>query len=120
MARFYAEENPIFQRAMRLISGITNANPAEVTTTFDHDYETGDIVRLNIPRWYGMTQADKYYGPITVTGTTTFTVPLDTTSFDVFAIPAPLGWYVNATASVTPVGEISENLGGATQNTLPH
>jgi len=120
MARFTAEENPTFQRAMRLISAITNDNPAQVTTTFDHDYGTGDIVRLNIPKWYGMIQADKLVGTITVTGTDTFTIDINTTKFDIFSVPAPVPWYVNASASVTPVGEVTENLDGATQNTLPH
>ena len=120
MARFHAVENPTFQRAMRLISAITNNYPAQVTTTFDHDYETGDIVRLNIPKWFGMTQADKLIGTITVTGTDAFTIDIDTTRFDVFAVPAPVPWYVDSYGSVTPVGEIAANLGGATQNTLPH
>lgn len=120
MARFNAETDPTFQRAMRLISAITNANPAQVTTTFDHDYGTGDIVRITVPRWFGMTQAHQLEGEITVTGTDTFTINIDTTHFDTFAIPAPVPWYVNSYPQVTPVGEISENLGGATQNTLPH
>jgi len=82
-----ADANPVFQRAMRIISTITNANPAVVTTTFDHQYLTGLIVRLNIPRGYGMTQANRLYGPIVVTGATTFTVDIDTTNFDTFIVP---------------------------------
>lgn len=120
MARFHAVADPTFQRSMRLISAITNANPASVTTTFDHDYETGDVVRLTIPKWFGMVQANKLYGEITVTGTDTFTIDINTTLFNTFAIPAPVPWYVNSYAQVTPVGEITANLGGATQNTLPH
>jgi len=118
MARFHAEENPTFQRAMRLISAITKSKSAQVTTSFDHDYGTGDIVRLNIPRWFGMVQADRLTGKITVTGTDTFTINIDTTKFDTFAIPAPVPWYMDSYPSVTPVGEIAANLGGATQNTL--
>ena len=120
MARFHAVTNPTFQRAMRLISAITNSFPAQVTTTFDHDYGTGDIVRLIIPKWFGMVQANKLVGTITVTGSDTFNVDIDTTNFNPFVIPAPVPWYVTAYAQVTPVGEISSNLGGATQNTLPH
>lgn len=82
-----ADANPVFQRAMRIISTITNANPAVVTTTFDHQYLTGLIVRLNIPRGYGMTQANRLYGPIVVTGATTFTIDIDTTHFDTFIVP---------------------------------
>jgi len=120
MARFTAVENPTFQRSMRLISSITNAYPAEVTTTFAHNYGTGDIVRLNIPKWYGMIQADKLVEAITVTGATTFTIDIDTTGFDPFSIPAPVPWYVDSYPQVTPVGEVSANLSGATQNVLPY
>ena len=42
------------------------------------------------------------------------------THFNTFSIPVPVPWYVNAYAQVTPVGEITANLDGATQNTLPH
>ena len=105
---------------MRLISAITNANPASVTTSFDHDYGTGDIVRINIPRWFGMVQADQLVGTITVTGTDTFTINIDTSGFNTFAIPAPVPWYVNSYPMVTPVGEVTTKLDGATQNTLPH
>lgn len=118
MARFHAVQNPTFQRAMRLISAITNSNPATVTTSFDHDYGTGDIVRLNIPRWFGMTQANKLVGTITVTGSDTFTIDIDTTKFDTFVIPSPVPWYVDSYPSVTPVGEVTSKLAGATQNTL--
>lgn len=120
MARFHAVENPTFQRSMRLISAITKDNPAEVTTTFDHDYGTGDIVRLNIPKWFGMVEADKLVGTIKVTGTDTFTINIDTTFFSTFSVPAPVPWWVNKYPMVTPVGEVTANLDGATENTLPH
>ena len=120
MARFSAIEDPTFQRAMRLVSAITNANPAAVTTTFDHDYATGDIVRLRVPSAFGMIQIDKLVGEITVTGTGVFTVNIDTTLFDSFSVPASIPWYVSVHAQVMPVGEITANLGSATQNTLPH
>ena len=118
MARFYVNPDPPFERAAKHISAITNANPAAVTTTTNHDYEDGDIVRLLIPDSFGMRQADKLKGKITITGADTFTVDIDTTKFDTFAVPSPVPWYVNATAQVLPVGEISANLGGATQNVL--
>lgn len=79
-----ADQNPVFQRAMRVISSITNDYPAVVTTTFAHQYLTGLIVRLNIPKGYGMTQANQLYGPIIVTGDSTFTIDIDTTYFDPF------------------------------------
>lgn len=118
MARFYVNPDPSFERAAKHISAITNANPAAITTTTNHDYEDGDIVRLLIPSGFGMTQADKLKGKITVTGAQTFTIDIDTTTFDAFAVPSPVPWYINATAQSIPVGEISANLSGATQNVL--
>lgn len=118
MPRFYVNPDPSFKRSAKHISAITNANPAQVTTTTDHNYEDGDIVRLTVPNAYGMKRANKLKGKISVTGSDTFTIDIDTTKFNPFVIPSPIPWYVNASAQVIPVGEINENLGGATQNVL--
>lgn len=75
---------PTFQRAMRVISTITNANPAVVTTTTDHQYITGMIMRLNMPKGFGMQQANQLKGEIIVTGDATFSIDIDTTSMDPF------------------------------------
>jgi len=121
MARFNAIQNPTFQRALRLISAITKANPAVITTTFDHDYETGDIVRITVPKGYGMPEANNFAGKITVTASDEFEMDdLDSTGFSTFSIPGSIDWNIGKYPSVIPVGEISANLGGATQNTLPH
>lgn len=114
----YANPSPTFQRAMRLISAISQAQNAEITTTFTHAYATGDIVRIVVPSQSGMTQINQQVAQITVTGSTTFTIPIDTTSFDAFVSlpdPTPLARFC---AHVVPVGEINANLGGATQNVL--
>ena len=114
-----AQTRPVFQPAMRIISAITNANPAAVTTTFAHQYRTGTIVRLDIPQGYGMVQANQLFGPITVTGTTSFTIPIDTTYFDVFAAPAAYPQSYQS-AQCVPIGELNETLLAATQNVLPY
>lgn len=113
----YANPNPIFQPAMRLIASISNSYPMVVTTTFDHQYVSGTIVRLDIPPADGMQQANQLYGPIAVTGTTTFTMDIDSTNFDVFSIPSPSPG-VNICAQVVPIGEISPILYAAVQNIL--
>ena len=121
MARFDAIVNPTFQRAMRLITAITNTNPAQVTTSFPHNYGSGDIVRLHVPHYFKMHRADKLVGEIIVTGPTTFTINIDTTGFNPFVAPAaPEPWYIEKYACVTPVGEIAANLSGATRNVLPY
>ena len=119
MSTCFAYKNPIFQPAMRLIASISQSNPATVTTTFAHQYLTGTIVRLDIPAPDGMQQANGFLGPITVTGTTTFTIPLNTTTFDSFLIPVSPDPHLNTCAQVVPVGEQASLLAAATQNVLP-
>lgn len=110
---------PVYQPAMRLITAITNGNPAVVTTSPDHQYITGAIVRLHVYPANGMVQANNQTGAITVTGANTFTIDLDTTLFDVFSVP--VGPTANNTqACVVPIGEVNESLKSATFNRLPY
>jgi len=59
-------------------------------------------------------------GTITVTGSTTFTVPIDTSSYDSFSIPMSPPPSVNTCALVVPIGEDTEFLNSAVQNVLPY
>lgn len=116
----YAEINPQFSPAMRLIQNITNSSPAVVTTTFAHGYNTGEICRLWVPKGFGMTQANQLFAPIIVTSPTTFSIKIDTTSFDAFIYPS--SDVANATpnvAQVTNIGDQTDTLIGAIYNTLP-
>lgn len=119
MSTCYADPNPTFYPAMRLISDITNAFPAVVTTTFANQYQTGLIVRLDLPPAVGMQQANGLTGTITVLSDTTFSIPIDTTSFDVFEIPPSPGPFDNTCAQVVPIGEDNDTFYLATQNVLP-
>ena len=110
--------SPTYQPAMRIISAITQANPASITTSIDHDYITGEIVRLRIPDTFGMSQINGKQGEITVTGNDTFTINIDSSKFDAFAIPAPLPPAYTC-AQVVPIGEINSILTAATKNVLP-
>ncbi len=98
-----ANPDPRFQPAMRLISGITKANSVVVTTSIDHDYVTGLILRLNVPANYGMRQIDGFVGPITVLSSDTFSMELDTTTYDSFLAPTTPP-YNRFLANVVPVG----------------
>lgn len=113
MANSGAVVRPIYQPALRKITAITNAYPAEVTTSFDHNYVTGEVVVIIIPVGFGMQQINGKTGLITVTGDTTFTVTLDTTSLDPFAIPGD----AVQNAEVISIGGTS--IYTATKNTLP-
>lgn len=114
MANCFANASPTFQPAYRLITALTNANPVAVTTSFDHDFVTGEIVRIYVPTRYGMHEINHKVGTITVTGDTTFTVDIDTTQFTVFAEPVTSF----QCAFVVPIGEVNSLLQGATQNVL--
>ena len=116
MSTCYANEDPQFRPAMRIISAVTKTNPASVTTTFDHDYISGTIVRFYIPLAVGMMQLHEKKGVITVTGTDTFTVDIDTTNFDTFAIPGAPGAHDNTCALVIPIGEESDQITAAVRD----
>lgn len=115
----YADPNPEFQPAMRIISAITNAFPALVTTTFAHQYETGLIVRLRIPLGYGMVAANNLYAPITVTSPATFTIDIDTTPMNPFVVPPVNPGHFYTGAQVIPIASVNSDLYLATRNVLP-
>ena len=122
------EANPTFQPAFRIITAITNTNPAEITTMVNHLYTTGMVVRIVIPQADGMQQLNNYLGEITVTGLDTFTVNVDATYFDIFAVPVDnwtdpingISIHIDTCAQVLPIGENPYNLNAAMRNTLPH
>lgn len=80
------------------ISGITKADPAVVTTGSAHGYSSGDVVifqGLYQSSTTGMPQIDGIPFVITVTGTTTFTIPWNTNQSAYTALSgSPSGAYV--------------------------
>jgi hypothetical protein len=115
----YANPNPVFQPAMRIIAAISNGLPVTITTTFAHQYQTGLIVRLDIPLNYGMQHLNQAFAPITVTGATTFTMEIDTTNLGPFVVP-PLNPGHNYTdAQCVPIGAVNADVYLATRNVLP-
>jgi len=118
-----AQQKPEFQPAMRQIAVISQSNPVVITTTFDHNYFTGDIVRINIPAFtgdhavpsFGMPEINQKYAAITVLSNTTFSMPIDSTLFNPFAVPAGALQFPQC----TNIGEVAQNIWGAEYNTLP-
>lgn len=110
---------PIFNDPLRIIAAITNAFPAVVTTTTDHTYLDGLIVRLVIPPGYGMVEANQLFGTIVVTGTTTFEISIDTRYFDPFVLPVTSPDSLQY-AQVIPFAEDNSTLKSAVQNILPY
>lgn len=120
MSTCYAETNPIFQPAMRLVAAISNSNPAVVTTSFAHLYQTGLVVRLDIPFACGMQEVNHQVSDITVISATTFTFNnTDSTNYSTFSVPVLANPAINTCACVVPVGEVNDQLYQAVRNVLP-
>jgi hypothetical protein len=112
--------NPIYQPAMRVIAAITNGFNPTVTTTVDHLYQVGMILRFDIPVGLGMQQLNQQVGTIlTIPSPTTFTITANTTNYDPFvppsAFPPPY-----QDAQVIEIGvENTNSVTAAVQNVLP-
>ena len=116
----YAYPKPTFQPTMRLITAITQARPAVVTTSFAHQYTTGTIVRLDVPQACGMQQINQQAGTIIVLSPTTFSIAIDSTTYEPFAVPVTPNPNINIGAQCVPIGEDASMLNGAVQNILPY
>ena len=112
----YNDPNPLFVPATNQIAAITNANPAQVTTATDHGYVDGLVVRMIVPVAYGMPELNGLAFVITVTGATTFTIPVDTTGINSFVIPVGMSPRFASLAQVVPAGEIGDIQGSETHN----
>jgi len=91
------------------ISGITQANPCVVSTSANHNLTTGQVVRIHVPKNYGMTPLNNGLYSVTVLSPTTFSlqftqippaVNVDSSQFPAFSIPSKPGF----TAEVLAVG----------------
>lgn len=101
--------------AVNTITSITQANPAVITTGTDHGYSTGYNVRIVFPfpyvKSFGMIQINEQSGTITVTGSDTFTIDIDTTKYDPFTVGTTL-----QSAQVIPISQYTNaNLDDSTQ-----
>ncbi len=120
MPNIFATQFPTYLPAMRIITAITQAIEAVVTTSFANDFVNGEIVRISVPyehgmNTWGMGQIDGLTGTITVLNTTQFSINIDSRDFDAFVVP---GVPINQRAYVVPIGEINSILVAATRNVL--
>ncbi len=113
-----ALENPVFKPAMRIVTYITNSSPALITTSFAHGYQSGLIVRIDIPLGFGMQQINQKVGEIVVITDDTFTINIDTTHFDIFSTPNDYPQNAQL-AQVVPIAEDNRLLTQAVRNILP-
>lgn len=113
-----AQRFPVFKPSMRVVTNITNGFPAVVTTSFDHGYGDGLIIRIVMPLGYGMQEINGLFGSIVVTGATTYEISIDTTYFSAFSSPvtSPENYQY---CQCIPIGEVNSTLYQATENQLP-
>ena len=106
---------------MRVIAAITNGFNPTVTTTVDHLYQIGMILRFDIPVGLGMQQLNQHIGTIlTIPTSTTFTITANTTNYDPFVLPAAFPPPYQD-AQVVEIGtENTNDVTAAVRNTLPH
>lgn len=116
----FAFPNPVYGPAMRLIASITQSPIPTVTTTFAHNYIDGTIVRFDLPNAVGMQQLNQQTSPLLVTGDTTFTVTIDTSTYEPFSVPSGQGPFVNICAQCVPIGSANDTLKPAVANRLGH
>lgn len=95
------------------IANITQANPGVVTTDDDHGYYDGLFVRFQFFSDCGMDQLNDNQYLIEVLSDTTFSIDVNTSSFDAFTL-------VNSSQSpqCIPVGELATTLANVERNTL--
>jgi len=114
-----AQQYPVFQPALRIITNITNAYPAVVTTSFPHQYKTGLIVRLILTPGWGMIQANQQMSDITVLTSNTFSINIDTTLYQPFTTPSTVPDNLQYPQCI-PTGEVNSTVYLATVNILPY
>lgn len=111
--------NPVYMPAVRDILAITNANPAQVTTTFANSYVVGTIIRFVIPNNYGMTLLNGLQCTIIqLVSDTEFLVNVDTTDIDPFVIPTLQPGNNYTSAQIVPIGEVAATLDASFVNIL--
>lgn len=95
--------------SMLLITNITQASPMVITftvpSTGSNSYQLGQLVRLSVPKTWGMYQANGLTGKIIGIGATTMTLNIDSTNFDSFVDGSST---FETPASLSPAG--SQNL----------
>jgi len=103
---FYRKINfpSIFYPRRRIITEISQAVNAVITTSVDPDYTVGQEVRFNVPAVFGMVEMDGLAGTVIAIGAHTFTVNINTSAFTAFDFALP-GDVPFTPAEVIPFGE---------------
>lgn len=105
-----------FTPQAREIANISNAFPAVVTTTVDHEYLTLLVVRLFLPAptYFNMPELNGKFYQITVLSSDTFSIPVDTTAMGSFSTSGTF-----QVPQISPMAESASTLLQAERNALP-
>lgn len=103
--------NPLFYPRRRVITNITQAVNAQISTSIEHSMTPGQAIRFNIPAVSGMIQlnptADNNYMVATVVSVVdayNFTINIDSTTFTAFSWPT-ISQQPSSFPAYEPVGE---------------
>ena len=91
----------------RLISAVTNATRAQVTTTEDHGYEVGQFVRLIVPLVYGMELNYIQAEILSIPTLSSFITDINTVNNGVYATPSAPPSFTES--QVVPISGLEEN-----------
>jgi len=106
-----------FYPANNSITAISQESNAVISLSETNDLTAGQVVRINVPKTYGMIQINEKLGNILSVTSSSITVDIDSTHFDAFSVPgSPV-----QSALIIPVGETANenyanNLDDATRN----
>ena len=104
-----------------LITGITGANPAVITTSVAHDYEVGDRIRVYCPAAFGMVEIDGLEANITAVTASTITTDINSAAFTAFAFPTSAVAAAGVSQPhIVPIGETATKLTSAMDNTAQY
>ena len=96
-----------FQPRRREISAVENSEQPLITTTEDHGYSVGLVVRLIVPEAYGMSIPRKIATILSVPNTNQFMVDYDTSREAPYVTPTAPPSFTQA--HVVPVTGLTDN-----------
>lgn len=88
-----------------VITAITNNNPAIVTAA-SHGYNTGDVIKINVPVNYGMDFGSREC-VVTVVNANSFSIDIDTSLLDPFVVPTVTTFTL---AEALPISAETDNI----------
>lgn len=86
----YSQQQVFENLIVRTIESISNSYPMVLTTTVDHGYPAGLMVRFLIPIMFGMQELNDIEGQVISVTDNTLTLNINSINFSLFSYPSPL------------------------------